>query len=77
VPIERRRWLPLGLGSAGDGEVVQPGYFGHGLGDAGQAAVLDTLGLARALQRDLATRYAIGLSSVKTILRNAGARRRR
>jgi hypothetical protein len=28
-----------------------------------------------ALQRDLATRYAIGLSSVKTILRDAGARK--
>lgn len=31
--------------------------------------------LAGALQKDLATRYAIGLSSVKTILRNAGARK--
>jgi DNA-directed RNA polymerase specialized sigma24 family protein len=28
-----------------------------------------------AFQRDLATRYAIGLSSVKTILRDAGARK--
>ncbi|MEU5156378.1 hypothetical protein [Glycomyces sp. NPDC021274] len=31
--------------------------------------------LAGALQRDLASRYAIGLSSVKTILREAGARK--
>ncbi|THV22094.1 hypothetical protein [Glycomyces paridis] len=31
--------------------------------------------LVGALQRDLATRYAIGLSSVKTILREAGARK--
>ncbi|GAB3236924.1 hypothetical protein GCM10027447_35670 [Glycomyces halotolerans] len=31
--------------------------------------------LAGALQKDLATRYAIGLSSVKTILRDAGARK--
>ncbi|MEU5872162.1 hypothetical protein AB0A73_11470 [Glycomyces sp. NPDC047369] len=31
--------------------------------------------LGGALQRDLATRYAIGLSSVKTILRNAGVRK--
>jgi hypothetical protein len=28
-----------------------------------------------ALQRDLVARYAIGLSSVKTILRDAGARK--
>lgn len=28
-----------------------------------------------ALQRNLATRYAIGLSSVKTILRDSGARK--
>lgn len=28
-----------------------------------------------ALQKELATRYAIGLSSVKTILRDAGARK--
>ena len=31
--------------------------------------------LAGALQKDLATRYAIGLSSVKTILRDAGIRK--
>jgi hypothetical protein len=31
--------------------------------------------LGGALQKDLATRYAIGLSSVKTILRDAGARK--
>ncbi|MEU6248195.1 hypothetical protein [Glycomyces sp. NPDC047010] len=31
--------------------------------------------LAGALQKDLATRYAIGLSSVKTVLRDAEARK--
>ena len=31
--------------------------------------------LGGAFQKDLATRYAIGLSSVKTILRDAGARK--
>jgi hypothetical protein len=31
--------------------------------------------LGGALQKDLATQYAIGLSSVKTILRNAGVRK--
>ena len=31
--------------------------------------------LAGALQKDLATRYAVSLSSVKTILRDAGVRK--